>query len=184
VRVGALAARDHERLARAKFARLARLERERVTRKMSDPLIGSVIAGHRIERLVGRGGMGVVYDAVDIALDRRVALKLIAPEFAAQPGFRRRFMTESKVAAAIDHPNVVPIFRAGEEGDVLFLAMRFVDGDNLRAIVEHAGPLAAERAAAMIAQVAAALDAAHTRGLVHRDVKPATCSSRPRTTAI
>jgi serine/threonine protein kinase len=140
---------------------------------VSDPRIGSVIAGHRIERLVGRGGMGVVYDAVDVALERTVALKLIAPELAADPGFRARFMTESKVAAAIDHPNVVPIFRAGEEDGVLFLAMRFVAGDDLRTIVERDGPLAAPRAAAIIAQVAAALDAAHARGLVHRDVKPA-----------
>ena len=140
---------------------------------MSDPRIGSVIAGHRIERLLGRGGMGVVYDAVDVALERTVALKLIAPELAADPGFRARFMTESKVAAAIDHPNVVPIFRAGEEVGVLFLAMRFVAGDDLRTIVERDGPLTAARAAAIVAQVAAALDAAHARGLVHRDVKPA-----------
>jgi Protein kinase domain len=86
--------------------------------------IGFVIAGHRIERLVGRGGMGVVYAAVDVALDRQVALKLIAPELAADPGFRRRFIAESRIAASLDHPNVVPIFRAGEEDGVLFLAMR------------------------------------------------------------
>jgi hypothetical protein len=135
--------------------------------------IGSVIAGHRIERLVGRGGMGVVYAAVDVALDRPVALKLIAPGLAADPGFRRRFMAESKIAAAIDHPNVVPIFRAGEEDGVLFLAMRFVAGADLRTIVERDGPLTPERAAAVVAQVAAALAAAHARGLVHRDVKPA-----------
>jgi serine/threonine protein kinase len=140
---------------------------------VSDPRIGSVIAGHRIERLVGRGGMGVVYDAVDVALDRTVALKLIAPELAAEPGFRARFMTESKVAASLDHPNVVPIYRAGEEDGVLFLAMRFVAGDDLRTIIERDGPLAPERAAAIVEQVAAALDAAHARGLVHRDVKPA-----------
>jgi Protein kinase domain len=135
--------------------------------------IGSVIAGHRIERLVGRGGMGVVYAAVDVALDRPVALKLIAPELAADPAFRRRFMAESKIAASIDHPNVVPIFGAGEHDGVLFLAMRFVAGDDLRTIVTRAGPLAPERAAAIVTQVAAALDAAHARGLVHRDVKPA-----------
>jgi Protein kinase domain len=140
---------------------------------VSDPRIGSVIAGHRVERLVGRGGMGVVYAAVDVALDRTVALKLIAPELAAEPGFRGRFMTESRIAASIDHPNVVPIFRAGEEDGVLFLAMRFVTGDDLRTIVERDGPLPPERAAAVLAQVAAALAAAHARGLVHRDVKPA-----------
>ncbi len=139
----------------------------------ADPRIGSVIAGHRIERLVGRGGMGVVYAAVDVALDRTVALKLIAPELAAEPGFRGRFMAESRIAASIDHPNVVPIFRAGEEDGLLFLAMRFVGGDDLRTIVERDGPLGPERAAAIVTQVAAALGAAHARGLVHRDVKPA-----------
>jgi serine/threonine-protein kinase len=136
-------------------------------------MIGEVIAGHRIERLVGRGGMGVVYAAVDEALDRTVALKLIAPELSAEPGFRARFMAESRIAASLDHPNVVPVYRAGEEGGLLFLAMRFVDGDDLRSLVERDGPLDAARAAAVIGQVAAALAAAHTRGLVHRDVKPA-----------
>jgi serine/threonine protein kinase len=140
---------------------------------VSDSSIGSVVAGHRIERFVGRGGMGVVYAAVDLALDRTVALKLIAPELAAQPGFRRRFMAESRIAAAIDHPNVVPIFRAGEEDGLLFLAMRFVEGDDLSTLVERDGPLAPARAAAVVAQIAAALAAAHARGLVHRDVKPA-----------
>ena len=138
-----------------------------------DPRIGSVIAGHRIERLVGRGGMGVVYAAVDVALDRTVALKLIAPELAAEPGFRGRFMAESRIAASLDHPNVVPIFRAGEDDGVLFLAMRFVSGDDLRTIVDRDGPLSPERAAIVVTQVAAALAAAHARGLVHRDVKPA-----------
>ena len=137
------------------------------------PEIGSVIAGHRIERLVGRGGMGVVYEAIDEALDRTVALKLIAPELAAEQGFRGRFMTESRIAASLDHPNVVPIYRAGEEDGTLFLAMRFVTGDDLRTLVERDGPLEPARAAAMVAQVAAALAAAHARGLVHRDVKPA-----------
>ena len=140
---------------------------------MPDPRIGSVIAGHRLERLLGRGGMGVVYAAVDETLGRTVALKLIAPELAAEPGFRGRFMTESRLAASLDHPNVVPIFRAGEEGGLLFMAMRFVEGDDLRTLVERDGPLPVDRAAAQITQVAAALDAAHARGLVHRDVKPA-----------
>jgi serine/threonine protein kinase len=135
--------------------------------------IGSVIAGHRLQRLVGRGGMGVVYEAVDETLDRVVALKLIAPELAAEPGFRGRFMTESRIAASLDHPNVVPIYRAGEEDGLLFLAMRFVTGDDLRTLVERDGPLGPQRAAAVIGQVAAALAAAHARGLVHRDVKPA-----------
>jgi Protein kinase domain len=135
--------------------------------------VGDVIAGHRVDRVVGRGGMGVVYAAVDLALDRTVALKLIAPELAAEPGFRQRFMTESRIAASLDHPNVVPIYRAGEEDGTLFLAMRLIDGDDLRTIVERDGPLAPARAAAVVAQVAAALAAAHARDLVHRDIKPA-----------
>jgi serine/threonine protein kinase len=143
------------------------------TEPVTDPRIGSVIAGHRLERLVGRGGMGVVYEAVDESLDRTVALKLIAPELAAERGFRDRFMNESRIAASLDHPNVVPIFRAGEEDGLLFLAMRFVSGDDLRTIVDRDGPLAPARAAAVITQVAAALAAAHERDLVHRDVKPA-----------
>ena len=103
---------------------------------MSDPRIGSVLAGHRIERVLGRGGMGVVYAAVDLSLERTVALKLIAPELAENVGFRRRFIAESRIAASLDHPNVVPIFRAGEEDGALFLAMRYVDGDNLGTIVD------------------------------------------------
>jgi serine/threonine-protein kinase len=128
-----------------------------------------VIAGHRIVRQVGRGGMGVVYEAVDEALGRTVALKLVAPERAGEPGFRERFITESRLAASIDHPNVLPVFKAGEEDGELYLAMRFVDGDDLRAL----SPLEPGRAAHIVAQVGAALDAAHARRLVHRDVKPA-----------
>ncbi len=132
-------------------------------------MLGSVVAGHRIVRLVGRGGMGVVYEAVEEALGRTVALKLVAPERAGEPGFRERFIAESRLAAAIDHPNVLPVFGAGEADGVLYLAMRFVDGPDLRTL----GALAPERAASIVAQVGAALDAAHARRLVHRDVKPA-----------
>jgi serine/threonine-protein kinase len=132
-------------------------------------LIGSVVAGHRILRLVGRGGMGVVYEATEEALGRTVALKLVAPERAGEPGFRERFIAESRLAAAIDHPNVLPVFKAGEEDGLLYLAMRFVDGDDLRALA----PLSPARAAQVVTQVGAALDAAHARRLVHRDVKPA-----------
>ena len=140
---------------------------------MSDPRIGSVLAGHRIERVLGRGGMGVVYAAVDLSLERTVALKLVAPELADNVGFRRRFIAESRTAASLDHPNVVPIFRAGEEDGALFLAMRYVDGDNLGTLVLREGALAPRRAAGLLAQIASALEAAHGRGLVHRDVKPA-----------
>jgi hypothetical protein len=132
-------------------------------------LIGSLVAGHRILRLVGRGGMGVVYEATEEALGRTVALKLVAPERAGEPGFRERFIAESRLAAAIDHPNVLPVFTAGEEDGLLYLAMRFVDGDDLRTLA----PLAPMPAARIVAQVGAALDAAHGRRLVHRDVKPA-----------
>ena len=131
-------------------------------------MIGSVVAGYRLVRLVGRGGMGVVYEAVEEALGRTVALKLVAPERAGEPGFRERFIAESRLAAAIDHPNVLPVFGAGEHDGTLYLAMRFVDGADLRSL----GPLPPARAAAIVAQVGAALDAAHARRLVHRDVKP------------
>ena len=132
-------------------------------------MIGSVVAGHRITRLVGRGGMGVVYEAVEESLGRTVALKLVAPERAGEPGFRERFIAESRLAAAIEHPNVLPVFKAGEEDGLLFLAMRFVDGADLRSL----SPLDPTRAAHVAAQIGAALDAAHARRLVHRDVKPA-----------
>ena len=98
---------------------------------------------------------------------------MVAPERAGEPGFRERFITESRLAASIDHPNVLPVFKAGEQDGELYLAMRFVDGDDLRTLVDRDGPLAPERAAHIAAQIGAALDAAHARRLVHRDVKPA-----------
>src|ERR1700754_906906 len=140
---------------------------------MSDPLAGSIVGRYRILELVGRGGMGVVYKAVEQGLDRVVALKVIAPELAADEAFRARFMAEARLAASLDHPNVVPIFRAGADGDGLYLAMRFVEGDDLAPLVRRDGPLEPGRAARIVAQVAAGLEAAHRRGLVHRDVKPA-----------
>ena len=140
---------------------------------MIEPTLGAVIAGHRLERVVGRGGMGIVYEAVELALDRRVALKLIAPELAGDTGFRERFIVESRLAASLDHPNVLPVFGAGEQDGVLYLAMRFVAGEDLRTLVATEGPLPPARAAQVVAQVAAALEAAHARRLVHRDVKPA-----------
>ncbi len=123
--------------------------------------------------MAGRGGMGVVYRALQLDLDRTVALKLIAPTLALDDAFRERFVRESRAAAAIDHPNVVPVFSAGEHDGRLFLAMRYVEGQDLRSVVQALGPLDPERAARVVAQVAGALDAAHARGLVHRDVKPA-----------
>src|SRR5215217_4957258 len=140
---------------------------------MADLQPGDVFAGHRIEGLAGRGGMGVVYRATELTLDRVVALKLIAPALAGDPDFRARFLRESRAAASIEHPNVLPIYYAGELDDELYIVMRYVDGQDLRTLVRASGRLDAGRVAAIVAQVGAALDAAHARGLVHRDVKPA-----------
>src|SRR5918997_4272770 len=134
---------------------------------------GDVFGPYRIEGVAGRGGMGVVYRAVQLDLGRPVALKLIAADRAADPGFRERFQREARMAAAIDHPNVVPVHGAGEEDGQLYLVMRYVRGTDLHALIKREGPLAPERAAGIVAQVASALDAAHAAGLVHRDVKPA-----------
>ncbi|MFE9682282.1 serine/threonine-protein kinase [Streptomyces sp. NPDC006285] len=135
-------------------------------------LTGERIAGYRIEREVGRGGMAVVYRAKDLRLDRTVALKLLAPELARNDTFRRRFTHESRVAAAIDHPHIVPVFEAGETDGVLYIAMRYVAGRDLRHLLDREGPLPLAVAARIAVQVASALDAAHDHGLVHRDVKP------------
>src|SRR4249919_2017115 len=134
---------------------------------------GDEFAGYRIERRLGRGGMGILYLAVEPGLDRRVALKLIAPEAVAEDLFAKRFAEESRIAASIEHPNVVPIYAAGEEGGVPFIAMRYVAGSDLGHRLVREGRLAPERAVALIAQVANGLDAIHAAGLVHRDVKPA-----------
>ena len=133
--------------------------------------IGDSLLGYEIEALIGRGGMGVVYRARDRALDRKVALKLIAPELAAFTGFRARFLAESRLAASLEHPNVVPIYAAGDQDDLLYIAMRYVEGSDLKRILLD-GPLSPERTIAICSQVASALDAAHELGLVHRDVKP------------
>src|SRR5262245_34304518 len=137
----------------------------------ADALIGTEYLGYRIDALIGRGGMGVVYRAYDLRLKRNVALKLIAPELSQDESFRRRFLAESELAASLDHPNVIPIYNAGEHEGQLYLAMRYVEGSDLKALLGD-GPLDVARAIAICSQVAAALDAAHGRGLVHRDVKP------------
>ena len=135
------------------------------------PEVGTQFAGYRIEGVVARGGMGVVYRATELALDRPVALKLIAPELAGDDSFRERFLRESRLAASIDHAGILPVYAVGEADGELYLATRFVAGTDLRALYEE-GPLAPERALELVGQVADALDAAHDRGLVHRDVKP------------
>lgn len=133
---------------------------------------GSVFAGYWIDRLLDRGGMGVVYKAMDVDLDRAVALKLIAPEWMEDDNATARFRTEARLAASLEHPNIVPVHRGGEEQGVLYLAMRFVPGTNLRRMIDRS-PLPLETTGAILTQIASALDAAHARGLVHRDVKPA-----------
>jgi hypothetical protein len=134
---------------------------------------GVVFDGYRIEAVVGRGGMGVVYRATDLSLSRPVALKVIAPEFAQDPAFRERFLREPRLAASLDHPGLVPIYEAGEREGQLYLAMRWVEGSDLRQMLQQSGPLSPETTVGMLTQVAEALDATHRRGLVHRDVKPA-----------
>jgi YVTN family beta-propeller protein len=141
--------------------------------------IGAVFAGHRIESEIGRGGMGIVYRATHLALDRERALKVIAPMLSADSAFRQRFQQESRLAASVEHPNVIPIHHAGEEDGVLYLSMRFVDGPDLRQVVDGQGPLSLVHAATLIAGVAAGLDAAHASGLIHRDVKPANVLIEP-----
>ena len=133
---------------------------------------GSVFAGHRIEGVAGRGGMGVVYRATHLALDYVVALKVISPELASDERFRERFVRESRAAVSIRHPNVVQVRHAGEEDDLLFVTMDLIDGIDLGRLIRRDGALAPGRAVAIVAQVGAALDAAHERGLLHRDVKP------------
>ena len=134
---------------------------------------GTTTGGYRIDGVIGRGGMGVVYRATELALDRPVALKLIAPRLAGDSRFRKRFLRESRVAASIDHPGILPVYAAGEADGELFLAMRFVDGVDLARVLKASGSLPLERALDIVGQLAAALDLAHARGLVHRDIKPA-----------
>jgi YVTN family beta-propeller protein len=139
----------------------------------ADPRLGTRLAGYQIQALLGRGGMGVVYLAEQLGPRRPVALKLLSAPVATSEAFRERFLRESELAAAIDHPNVLPVYDAGESDGVLWIAMRYVPGMDLAGLLARDGALAPEQALALGGQVAGALDAAHARGLVHRDVKPA-----------
>jgi serine/threonine protein kinase len=139
----------------------------------ADRRAGTEIAGYALEAIAGRGGMGVVYRARQLTLDRTVALKLLDPELVGDdPGFRARFLREARIAAAIDHPGVVPVHDAGEDAGALYIAMRWIDGPTLEAQIDAGDGLAPARAHLLLSQVAAALDAAHAAGVVHRDVKP------------
>jgi serine/threonine-protein kinase len=137
-----------------------------------DPRVGTRIGDYEIQQLIGRGGMSVVYLAEHIRLHRKVALKLLSPEMAEDDTFRRRFTSEWERLAQLDHPNIIPIFEAGEAGGLLFIAMRYVQTTDLKGLIGHEGRLEPERAVSIIAQTASALDAAHQQDLVHRDVKP------------
>jgi YVTN family beta-propeller protein len=138
-----------------------------------DLRVGTELAGYRIEAILGRGGMGTVYLAEHAKLRRKVALKLLSPELSDDPTFRERFIRESQVAASLDHPNIVPIYEADETDGQLYIAMRHVVGTDLEALISREGALAPEHVISIAHQLAGALDAAHERGLVHRDVKPA-----------
>ena len=147
----------------------------------ADPHLGRVVAGYRIEERIGRGGMGLVYRAEHINLRRRAAIKIIAPELAEASGFRERFNREARIAAALQHPNIVTVYDAGEEDGLLYLAMQYIEGSDLSTVLRTQGRLRPYRALDVCRQIAAALDAAHSQGLIHRDVKPANVLIEGRT---
>jgi serine/threonine-protein kinase len=139
----------------------------------SDQLVGQQVAQYRIESVIGRGGMSVVYLATDLRLGRKIALKILAPDLAEDEAFRARFSRESQMAAGLEHPSIVPVYEAGESDGLLFIAMRYVEGTDLRRLIRAEHGLEPDRALRLLRPVGAALDIAHRRGLIHRDVKPA-----------
>lgn len=138
----------------------------------TDARIGTRIGPYQIEQLVGRGGMGVVYAGRHVRLNRRAAIKVLAPELASDPSFRERFIRESELAASLDHPNIIPVYDADEFEDLLFIAMRFAEGEDLKSLLASQHRLPMDRTLGILEQVASALDYAHENALVHRDVKP------------
>src|SRR6266498_1209411 len=136
------------------------------------PLVGDEFAGYRVRAVLGRGGMSVVYQAENLRLSRVIALKVLAPELAADDVFRARFLEESRIAASLNHPNVIPIYDMGSHDELLYIAMRYVSGTDMRQMIKKRGRLQPETALFLLGQAARALDTAHHRGLVHRDVKP------------
>jgi serine/threonine protein kinase len=133
---------------------------------------GSTFAGYEVESVVGAGGIGILYRARQVRLDRPVALKLVEPDVARDPVIRERLRREARMVAALDHPNVVPLYAAGEEDGAVYIVTRWIEGTELGALIHSHGPLEPGRAARTAAQIAAALEVAHEKGLVHRDVKP------------
>src|SRR5438270_3969379 len=134
---------------------------------------GSVIGGYRVDEVISRGGMGLVYRVTNVALNRIYALKVLAPGLADDEQFRERFKREMRIAASLHHPNIVGIHNAGEHDGMLFFVMDYITGTDLREVLIKQGALDPERAVDLLEQLASALDAAHRLGLVHRDVKPA-----------
>jgi len=147
----------------------------------SDPRLGTTVGGYRIDSMIGRGGMSVVYLAEDAHLGRKVAVKFLAPDLVQDSKFRERFVRESRLAASLEHPNIVTIYEAREADGQLYLAMRYVAGTDLKRLIGHEGALDPQRAVSIVSQAASALDAAHAEGLIHRDVKPGNILITPRT---
>jgi serine/threonine protein kinase len=136
------------------------------------PLVGDDFAGYRLRAVLGRGGMSVVYQAENPRLGSVIALKVLAPELATDDAFRARFLEESRIAVLLNHPNVIPVYDMGSHQDLLYIAMRYVSGTDLRQVIKKRGRVIPATAIFLLGQAARALDAAHRRGLVHRDVKP------------